>query len=156
MKTHWKQAFDSPYLGSWDLPDYKDLTLTIDKVVNENSQGLKENSKFNIAYFKEKGFKPMLLNATNSKSVKHLARSPYIEDWAGTRITLYVESVRAFGENHDALRIRKVTAQKVKPTLDENHPKWDEIKEKVKAGLTIEQIKKHYNIKQEVFNKLSE
>ncbi len=156
MKTHWKQAFDSPYLGSWDLPEYKDLTLTIDKVVNEMSKGLKENGMFNIIHFKEKGYKPMLLNATNSKTIKNLARSPYIEDWAGVEITLYVEQVRAFGEQHDALRIRPVTAKKTKPTLGESHPKWNDIKAKVAEGVTIETIRKHYTITDETFKLLQQ
>jgi hypothetical protein len=152
-KTHFKKAFNTPYLGSQDLPDYKDLTLTIDKVLCEMSRGLKENSLFNIIYFKEKGFKTMLLNATNSKILKNLTKSPYIEDWSGQRITIYVlEGVKAFGGTTDALRIRTKTVEPTIPVITVDHPKWESICKKVKAGLTIEGIRNHYEISTELFN----
>lgn len=155
-KTHFKKAFNSPYLGSQDLPDYKDLNLTIDKVVCQTSKGLKENSLFNIVHFKEEGFKPMLLNATNSRVLKNLAKSPYIEDWAGLSIIIYVQTgVKAFGGIHDALRIRpKLGAGAKKPTLDTNSKNWEKISEKVKSGVTVEKIREHYNITDELFKKL--
>jgi hypothetical protein len=146
-KTHFKKAFNTPYIGSQDLPDYKDITLTIDKVVMQESKGLKENSTFNIVYFKEGGIKPMLLNATNSKVIKNLSGSPYIEDWSGVAITIYVQTgVKAFGSFHDALRIRPVTTAKTKPVMNTDHPKWDEVSLKVQEGVKIEQIRKHYTI----------
>lgn len=155
MKTHWKKAFDSPYLGSWDLEDYKDMTLTIDRVIIEQTQGLKENSKMNVCYFKEKGYKAMLLNSTNSKMIKKLANSPYIEDWANTRITLFVQqNIKAFGELHDALRIRPITTEIKKPTLNPKSEKWELAKSKVKEGMTFEQISKHYTITEANFKLL--
>ena len=155
MKTHWKKAFDSPYIGSWDLDEYKDLTLTIEAVTVEMTHGLKENSVMNVCYFKEKGYKAMLLNSTNSKMIKSLSKSPYLEDWAGTRITLFVQqNVRAFGENHDALRIRPVTTEIQQPVLTPKSGKWELAKTKVKEGMTFEQISKHYIISEANFKLL--
>lgn len=156
-KTHFKKAFNSPYLGSQDFPDYKDITLTIDQVLSQDSEGLKENSTFNIVHFKQK-VKPMLLNATNSKTIKNLTGSPYIEDWSNTRITIFVQTgVRAFGGVHDALRIRPVTAAAVKPTMNPEHSKWEETKGKVLGGkVTVETIRKHYIITDEDFKLLNE
>ena len=54
-KTHFKLASDSPYLGSWDLPEYKDIVLTIAKVEMKMTEGLKDNVFKNIVTFKEKG-----------------------------------------------------------------------------------------------------
>lgn len=139
-KTHWKTAFDSPYLGSWDLDDYKDLTLTLKAVKVEVTHGLKDNSKKTIGYF-EGNHKPMILNSTNCKVIRRVANSPYHEDWIGSRITLYVQEVKAFGELHDALRVRKVTASK--PILEPGHVNWEKAKEKQP---TIETLRKHYNI----------
>src|SRR3546814_8462444 len=57
----------------------------------------KTKDTFNTAYFAEKfirpgeKLKPMILNATNSKTMAKLTGSPYIEDWGDTRITVYVE-----------------------------------------------------------------
>ena len=148
MKTHWKKSFDSPYLGSWDLEDYKDITLTIDKAVMEMTKGLKENSIKNIVYFKEK-FKPMICNSGNSKVINKLAKSPYMEDWKDTKITLFVKEVRAFGENHDALRVKPITDKL--PVLTKEHKNFSKVKEAVKGGnYTIEQVKKKYQISIEV------
>ena len=41
MKTHFKKALNTPYMGSQDLPDYKDKNFTIDTVVAQMSNGLK-------------------------------------------------------------------------------------------------------------------
>lgn len=154
-KTHWKKAFDSPYIGSWDLEDYKDLTLTISKVIVETTKGLKENSVMNVCYFKEVGYKAMLLNSTNSKMIKSLAKSPYLEDWNGVRITLFVQQgVKAFGELHDALRIRPVTTEIKKPILTPKSDKWELAKSKVKDGMTYDKISKHYEITEANFKLL--
>jgi len=139
-KTHWKTAFDSPYLGSWDLDEYKDMTLTLKEIKVEMTDGLKENSIKTIGYF-EGDHKPMILNSTNCKVIRRVANSPYHEDWLGTRVTLYVKEVKAFGELHDALRIRKVTAPK--PVLNPKSPDWEKVKSKQP---TDKIIKKYYNI----------
>lgn len=150
MKTHWKKAFDSPYLGSWDLEDYQDLILTIDHIKVEMTVGLKEDMIKTIGYFKEKGFKPMILNSTNCKAIRRAASSPYHEDWKGARITLYVEEVKAFGELHDALRIRKTAPPK--PILNPQHPNWEKVRAKKP---TIEVLRKHYNISDNDYKLLS-
>jgi DNA-directed RNA polymerase subunit RPC12/RpoP len=48
----------------------------------------------------------MILNATNNKTIAKLLKTPYIEEWAGRKIQIYTEKVKAFGEVWDALRIR--------------------------------------------------
>ena len=43
------------------------------------------------------------------KNCKTALRSPYIEDWAGKQIAVYVEKgLKAFGGVHDVLRVRPV------------------------------------------------
>src|SRR3546814_10041496 len=72
----------------------------------------KTKDTFNTAYFAEKfirpgeKLKPMILNATNSKTMAKLTGSPYIEDWGDTRITVYVERGIKFGRDTvDGLRV---------------------------------------------------
>lgn len=147
MSTHWKKVFDSPYLGSWDLEDYKDRILTIKEVKVEMTKDLKENSMMNVIYFKEQGVKPMLLNAGNSKAIARVATTPYIENWKGVSITVYVQTgVKAFGEIHDALRIRPVAPVIKKTALTPTSDKWELAKGKVKEGMTIEELRKYYDI----------
>lgn len=114
--THWKQLINMDYIGAYALPDGKDLTLTIDHVVKENvtgNNGKKEMCM--VAYFKEKDYKPMILNRTNAKSITALAGSPYIEKWQGQRITLYATTTRLGGDTVECLRIRPTVAEKTGP-----------------------------------------
>ena len=156
-KTHFKKAFNSPYLGSQDLPDYKDINLTVEKVLLQGSEGLKENNNFNIAYFTDPKIKPMLLNATNSKILSKLCKSVYIEDWVNTEITLTVKTgIKAFGGIHDALRIREITRKSLKnlPVLNNKSKKWDELVLKVFEGAERAVIEKYYSVSEEVWGKL--
>ena len=104
--THWKKLTNPDYLGAYALEPGQELILTIKSVSNETvtgTDGKKETCS--VMRFAE-NVKPMILNATNSKTITKLLKTPYIEKWAGRKIQIYVESVKAFGEVVDALRIR--------------------------------------------------
>jgi len=106
-KTHWKKLTNPNYLGAYSIADGQDLILTIAYVRQEDvigSDGKKEECA--VCHFKERDYKPMILNVTNMKAITKVAGSPYIDDWAGTRIQIGVEQVRAFGTITDALRVR--------------------------------------------------
>lgn len=112
QKTHFRKAFDSPYLSSADIVE--PTVLTIQRVTLEPDRTKKTKDLFNTAWFAEKEIrpgeklKPMILNATNSKTMRDLTGQPFIEDWAGTRVTVYVEQGVKFGkETTDGLRIHK-------------------------------------------------
>ena len=101
-KTHYRKVFKSDHLGVADLEDLleagKSLVFTIKDVKQEEGvrvAGKKGN--FNIAYFNE-AIKPLVLNATNSKTVKKLAGgSSFIEDWKGLTVQLYIDPSASFG-----------------------------------------------------------
>ena len=104
--THWKKLTNPDYLGAYALEPGQELILTIKSVSNETvtgTDGKKETCS--VMRFAE-NVKPMILNATNSKTITKLLKTPYIEKWTGRKIQIYVESVKAFGEVVDALRIR--------------------------------------------------
>lgn len=106
-KTHWKKLTNPDYLGAYALQAGEEKTLTIRKVSNEvvvGTDGKKETCQ--VAFFVERE-KPMILNRTNMKTIAKIYNSPYIEDWGGKKITVYVKKVKAFGEVVDALRIRE-------------------------------------------------
>lgn len=109
-KTHFKKAFNSPYLSSADIVGH--MTFTIARVSLEADKTKKTKDLFNTAYFAEREIrpgeklKPMILNVTNSKTMKALTNSPFIEDWQGVRVTVYVDSNVKFGrEVMEGLRI---------------------------------------------------
>ena len=106
--THWKKLRGtSEYLGSWSLEQGQEPIVTIDRVGTESVVG--EDGKKSdcvVAHFKERGVLPMILNATNLKTINKIYKTPYVEEWQGRAIQLYIAQVKAFGDVVDALRIR--------------------------------------------------
>lgn len=109
-KTHYRKAFDSPYLSSADIVE--PTVLTVKYVALESDKTKKTKDMFNTAHFVEREIrkgeplKPMILNATNSKTMKALTNTPYLDDWKDVRITVYVDhSVRFGKETVEGLRI---------------------------------------------------
>ena len=104
--THWKKLTNPNYLGAYSIEDGKDLILTISAVRQEEvigTDGKKEECM--VCYFSDAG-KPMILNTTNAKQIQKLFGTPYIEQWAGRKIQIGVEKVKAFGDVVEALRVR--------------------------------------------------
>jgi len=149
-KTHWKKLQHPDYIGAYELMDgtpNKELTVTITKVAREQITGADGKKEVcTVCYLH--GQKPMILNSTNQKVMQKLFDSPYIEDWAGKKMTLYVARVKAFGDTVDALRVRP-TAPKL-PELTPTHEKWQGAMTALKAGnTTIEAIRKNYILSSE-------
>ena len=130
-KTHYRKAFNSPYLSSADIVG--DTVLTIEKVSLESDQTKKTKDNFNTAYFVEKEIrtgevlKPMILNATNSKMLASITGTPYINDWRNIRITVYVDhNVKMMGSTVEGLRLRP--APERKKITPENKGLWKNAK----------------------------
>lgn len=104
--THWKKLTNPDYLGAYALNPGEDLVATIKSVANETVTGSDGKKETCLVMRFHENIKPMILNATNSKTITKLLKTPYIEYWSGRKIQIYVESVKAFGEVVDALRIR--------------------------------------------------
>jgi hypothetical protein len=105
-KTHWRKLHNPDYLGAYALEPGKDMILTIKTAANEmvtGADGKKEECM--VLRFVEPE-KPMIVNVTNAKTIEKIYKTPYIEEWAGKQIQLYVAKIKAFGETLDALRIR--------------------------------------------------
>lgn len=144
-KTHWKKLSNPNYLGAYALSPDSDMVVTIQRAVNEDvigNNGKKEECL--VLHFAEKDVKPMILNVTNAKTIERIYETPYIEDWKGKKIQLFIAQVNAFGETVDALRIRPKAPQG-KPEMTPDNPKWDEAVANVaKNPKIINAIKKHY------------
>lgn len=124
-KTHYRKVFNSPYLSSVDI--VQPTPLTISRVTQEVDKTKKTKDVFNTAYFAEKEIrpgeklKPMILNATNSKAVKNITGSAFIEDWAGVRVMVYVDKDVKFGRDTvEGLRIAMQPARKVLTPANSN------------------------------------
>jgi hypothetical protein len=133
-KTHYRKAFNSPYLSSADIVG--PTVLTISHVNLSGDQTKKTKDLFNTAHFVEKQLrqgeplKPMILNAHNSKILKDLTNSHFIEDWVNIPITIYVDSNVRFGRDTvEGLRISPQPPALAKPVVTpENEKLWNNAK----------------------------
>lgn len=106
--THWKKFHNYEYLGSYSIKEGETLTATIkslgtEKVTGQN--GKKEDCF--VIHFSE-NLKPFICNRTNAKAITKALRTPYIEQWKGKKIELFVSRVNAFGESVDAIRVKDI------------------------------------------------
>lgn len=104
-----KMGKNPNYLGSWDLDELpnREATLTIGKIVDEKVVTNGQSELCTVCYWREPGFKPMIWNVTNKKMVAKLYHTKDTEKLIGKSVVVGVEQVKAFGDVHDALRIRK-------------------------------------------------
>jgi len=133
-KTHYRKAFKSPYLSSADIVG--PTILTIKRVNLVGDQTKKTKDSFNTAYFVEshirqgEPLKPMILNAHNSKILKDLTGSHFLEDWVNVPVTIYVDSNVRFGRDTvEGLRISPQPPALRKPVITpENTKMWNNAK----------------------------
>lgn len=120
--THWKKLDNPDYIGAYAFQPGEEKTVTIKVVRREivtGADGKKEECT--IVHFMENE-KPLILNATNGKQIQKIAGTGYIEQWVGVRIILKVETVKAFGDIVDAVRVsKKKPPAQVKPTIPDCH-----------------------------------
>ena len=107
-KTHWKKAYNPNYFGSWCFEPGKDMVLTIDGAAQEPVSDEKGKTELcMVIHWRELGAKPLICNKTNAKTIEKLVGSPYIEDWPGHRLQLYIDPNVRFGrERVGGVRIR--------------------------------------------------
>lgn len=145
-KTHWKKLHNPDYLGAYSLDD-STMVVEIKKVEKREIMGA-DGKKDEAIVAELVGQKPMILNATNCKTIASLYGN-YIEDWQGKRITLFIANVKAFGTTTEALRVEAKVPKSGLPELTPDHPRWNDAKASVANGFTIEQIRTKYQLSPE-------
>ena len=101
-----RKFMDKSFLGSWDVPDSGDLILTIDHVERNDVQNEKGKEKKLTIHFKEKDYKPMIVNTTNAQAISKAYGSTKVEAWEGKKISIYKAQISAFGAVQECLRVR--------------------------------------------------
>lgn len=148
--THWKKLQNPLYLGSYDFQPGEERIVTVKDVKREMVKGQEGTEEHTIVHFTE-GYKPMIMNATNSKMLTNLSGSPYVEKWIGTSFKLVIVKIKAFGEFIDALRIKSEKVVKTLPELTLDSPNFIKVKDAIKNGkATIEQVESKYKLSKEV------
>ena len=105
-----KMGKNPNYLGSWDLEELpsREIVLVIDRITDEEVvvNGKEENCT--VCHWTDKAYKPMILNVTNKKMLCRLYKTKETEKLKGKAVCIGIEKVKAFGDIHDALRIKSV------------------------------------------------
>lgn len=154
-KTHYRKAFDSPYLSSADITE--PTTLTIARVTLEKDKTKKTKDQFNTAYFVERQIrqdeplKPMVLNATNSKMLSKITGSKFIDDWQNVRITVYVDENVRFGNGVvEGLRLMPAApADARRPVLTPDSKRWNNAKQSYLNTGSLDAVLKHCDMSEE-------
>ena len=82
----------------------------------------------NIAYFNEK-IKPLVLNATNSKALKTITGSSFVEDWANTPVQLYIDpKVKLMSEVVGGVRVSPNKVKLKQEITKANQAMWGNAK----------------------------
>ena len=92
-------AFPSDYIKSSDLGSKR-----VGAVINNVSIEKVGEDKKPVVWFqgKEKG---LVLNKTNASMIAEIAGTDETDDWAGTKIVMYVAKVDYAGKRVDAIRV---------------------------------------------------
>jgi uncharacterized protein with PIN domain len=103
-----KMGKNPNFLGSWDLDELpnREVVLTIDQIRDEEVVSNGKTEVCTVIYWTDKAFKPMITNITNKKTLCKLYKTKETEKLRGKSVIIGVDRVKAFGDVHDALRIR--------------------------------------------------
>ena len=127
-QTHWKSMTNPNYLGVYSLPDGRDVILTIKSVGQESVMGTDGSTEQCVVMRFQEPVKPFICNKTNLKQITKLLKTPYVEQWAGHKIQIGSEKVKAFGDVVDALRVRSKLPQAQTETATKCESCGNEIK----------------------------
>jgi hypothetical protein len=123
MGTHWRSMMDRNYLGSWDLPEGRDVPVRIREVRQATELAGKKTKKF-VLFFdgKEKG---LVGNATAGKTMQGMY-GPMVEDWRGKWIALYVTTTSSPEGEVPCVRIRPTPPKGRKVEPEQREPGSDD------------------------------
>lgn len=150
--THWKSCFSYKYAGVQDLPDGKDVVLTIQEVKREEvtkNDGSKD--VLPVLYFTE-NFKPMVCGKRSSDFITKALKTPYHEQWVGKQIQIGVLKETNFGNTDNFLRPQKFAPKPPsddRPTVETGSVVWNNAVAYLQGGNKVESILGKYKLTKE-------
>lgn len=119
-KTHWLQNPNKNYLGHWDLPEGKDLILTIVSAKWEEVENpvIRTVEAKRVIRFRENNIKPFICNQTNAQTILKSTGVKYMEDSIDLRIQLGLGQTKVMGEIVDCLRVRNIPQDNLQPIIE--------------------------------------
>lgn len=160
--TPWQSFFDKDYLGSHNFDDGEKKQVVIASAGKRKvvKPGGKSDDCLVVEFEQVEGkepIKPLVTNVTNAKAIQAVSGSRHIENWSGTKITLYVDhNVKFAGKTVDGIRV--LIADDLKPQKDHLHSKHESWAGCVTAiavkGYKMTDIRKKYNVSADVAEEL--
>lgn len=153
-KTHYRKVFKSDHLGVADLEDFieagKGLVFTIAHVKQEfNVTVAGRKGNYNIAYFKE-DIKPLVVNAGNSKVLKKMTGSVFVEDWLNIPVQLYIDpNAKLAGEIVGGVRIHPDPPKTQKPEVTPQSKAWPNAIAAYKRDGDLKKVLEHATVSKE-------
>ena len=154
-QTNYRNVFKSDHLGVVDVDELLEAgnkpIFTISHVNQEMGAkvaGRKINA--NIAYFVE-NIKPLVLNATNSKTMQGLTGSCFVENWQNVTVELYIDrDAKLKGEVVGGVRVSPRRVNKAKKVITKETAKmWENAKKSYKENGNFNAVLKRADISQE-------
>jgi len=119
------EAFPSKWLGAADL-NRGSAVAAIKVAAFETLKGFDgADTKKVVIYFAHK-LKPLPLNVTNYNSVANIADTEEADDWAGTKVELFLSREMVKGKPTDCVRICKPGVKAKPKKSDDPKPDFDD------------------------------
>lgn len=104
---NWRNHYGFRFMSSEDMEDGQEVTLTISGCTRETAINPKnKEEKTLVSLHFEETDRMLALNVTNAKAIQHMVGTPKVDRWAGVRITVYKDRVKAFGETVSCIRVK--------------------------------------------------
>jgi len=154
-QTNYRNVFKSDHLGVVDVDELLEAgnkpIFTISHVNQEMGAkvaGRKINA--NIAYFVE-NIKPLVLNATNSKTMQGLTGSCFVENWQNVTVELYIDrDAKLKGEVVGGVRVSPRRVNKAKRVITkETANMWNNAKQSYKDNGNFNAVLKRADVSPE-------
>ena len=157
MKTNYRNVYKSDHLGVIDLEEMieggKSLVFEIKEVKQELNTLVAGNKiNANICYFKE-DVKPLVLNSTNSKKIRDIFKSNYVENWVDKKIELFIDSnVKFKGEVVGGIKVREFIEVKKEKITDGRFAQA--LKSIENGSYSVELLKEKFDLSKEQLARL--
>ena len=113
-RTHYKELIDTDWLGQWDLPPGRDVTVTIATVERYKPKRVRmvngvpeRNKRLDISFVGKR--KHWLAGPVSQQSLAAMF-GPVVQDWIGQKVTLYADASVTFGR-------KKTGGVRLRPTI---------------------------------------
>jgi hypothetical protein len=109
--THWRKLTNPLFIGAHDLQPNQEVKITFKSIANEMVKGPDGKENMCVVAHLDGAKKPFILNKTNMKIIARVLETPYIEEWVGKSVIIYVaKNIRAFDQVVDGLRVKNQKA----------------------------------------------